>query len=154
MAETFVENSVCSVCRADIRPHALFCYDCGASVASKAESADKNGISNNADLFINIISDGEKVKSEKPLTITEKIPAPEVIDEKSKEKVFVKEDSKEKVKLKSAASLRRKSKIIQPKKIEISWEASENAPNKWFIVVALGITLFAAGVLFLALQLR
>ncbi len=152
MAETFVENLVCGACRADVRPRALFCYHCGASVDSKVEGADKNGIAKNADLFIDIISDGDKTKSKKPFP--EDIPFAKVIEERSSKTVFSKEDSPEKTKLKSAASLRRKSKVIQPKKVEISWEAREDVPNIWFIVVALSLTLFAIGVLFIALQLR
>jgi len=152
MAEIFVENPACSACHAGIRPHALFCYHCGASVAPKDESSNKKGIAKNADLFIDIISEGEKVESKKPSP--EIIPAAEAFEEKSRPKVLTNKDSQDKTKLKSAAALRRKSKVIQPKKVEISWEASENAPNKWFIVAALAITFFAVGVLYLALQLR
>jgi hypothetical protein len=152
MAETFVENLVCGACRADVRPRALFCYHCGASVDSKVEGADKNGIAKNADLFIDIISDGDKTKSKK--SFPEAVPVAKVVNEKTSKKVFSKEDLPEKANLKSAASLRRKTRAIQPKKVEISWEARENAPNIWFAIAALGLTLFAVGVLFLALQFR
>lgn len=152
MAETFVENEVCRACQADIRLNALFCYHCGASVTPKTESVGNNGISKNADLFIDIISGGEKVKNKNPPV--EDVQAAQIIKEKTSQQVFANETSQNKTKLKSAASLRRKSKIIQPKKVEISWEASETAPNTRFIIVALAITLFAVGVLYLALQLR
>jgi len=152
MAETFVENLVCGACRADVRPQALFCYHCGASVNSKVDGADKNGIAKEADLFIDIISDGDKTKSKKPFP--EAVPVAKVVNETTSKKVFAKEDLPEKTNLKSAASLRRKTRTIQPKKVEISWEARENAPNIWFAIAALGLTLFAVGVLFLALQFR
>ncbi len=152
MAKTFVENLVCDICRADIRSQALFCYYCGASVALKVESNDRNGISKKADLFIDKISENKNVKNIEPI-ITD-IPAAAAINEETNKKSFPKANTQEKVKLRSAATLRRKSRVIQPKRVEISWEERENTPNILFIVVALSLTLFAIGVLFLALQFK
>lgn len=152
MAETFVENLVCGACRADVRPQALFCYNCGASVASKGESGSNNGISKKADLFIDIISDDKKEKNIDPLAAD--IQVEKVVNEETSKKSFPKANAQEKAKLKSAAALRRKPRVIQPKRVEISWEEREDTPNTLFIVVALCLTLFAAGVLFLALQFK
>ncbi len=152
MAEIFVENLVCAACDADVRPQALFCYNCGGSVASKVESSDKNGISKKADLFIDKISENKNVKNIEPI-ITD-IPVAAVTNEETSKKSFPKANTQEKAELRSAASLRRKSRIIKPKRVEISWEERENTPNILFIVVALSLTLFAIGVLFLALQLK
>ncbi len=152
MAKTFVENLVCDICHADIRTQALFCYNCGASVALKVESNDRNGISKKADLFIDKISENKNVKNIEPI-ITD-IPAAAAFNEETNKKSFPKANKQEKVKLRSAATLRRKSKVIQPKRTEIIWEERENTPNPLFIIVALCLTLFAAGVLLLALQLK
>jgi hypothetical protein len=152
MAKTFVENLVCDICRADIRSQALFCYYCGASVALKVESNDRNGISKKADLFIDKISENKNVKNIEPI-ITD-IPAAAAINEETNKKSFPKANTQEKVKLRSAATLRRKSKVIHPKRTELIWEERETIPNPLFIIVALCLTLFAAGVLFLALQLK
>ena len=46
MAEKLLEKPVCQACRADVRPHALFCYNCGSSVINAQEgNAGKNGMS-------------------------------------------------------------------------------------------------------------
>ena len=50
--------------------------------------------------------------------------------------------------------MRRKSKIYQSKKIEVVWEEHDNAPNGWFILVALLLTLIAAGISYLAIYLN
>jgi hypothetical protein len=151
MAETFVENLVCAACDADVRPQALFCYNCGGSVAPKIESSDKNGKPKNVDLFIDKISEDKNVTIEPIIT---EIPVATIVNEETSKKSFPKANTQEKAELKSAASLPRKSRIIQPKRVEISWEERENTPNILFIVVALSLTLFAIGVLFLALQFK
>jgi hypothetical protein len=62
--------------------------------------------------------------------------------------------SPRKLKLKSAASLRRKSKSFQNKKVEIVWEEHENAPNIWFIAVTVVLTIVAGVILYLAVRLK
>ena len=60
----------------------------------------------------------------------------------------------EQTKLKTAASLRQKPRAQEIKKVEVVWEASENAPNLWFIIVSVILVLFAAGVLLAMLYIR
>jgi hypothetical protein len=50
--------------------------------------------------------------------------------------------------------MRKKSKSIQPKKVEVVWEEHEDAPNIWFILVAIFLTIVAVVILFLALRMR
>ncbi len=142
MAETLVKNKVCSACGVDVRQGSLFCYNCGSSVSADAAASEKNA--------------GKK--------ITENILFPENIAD-DKELTVVKEDkpgtqnngkatTDEKPKLKSAASMRRKPKTIQRKRVEVVWEEPESVSNFWFILVALLLTLFAAGLWIAASYLK
>lgn len=131
MAETLVKNRVCSACGATVRGGALFCYNCGGSVApeDKKETLEKTNGDNSAQTNQTIIADA----TDKP------IPKPVLVEEP---------------KLKSAATMRRKSKSYQPKRVEVIWEEHENAPNVWFILAAIVLTLGAVAVLYLAMQMK
>ncbi len=146
MAETTVENLICQACGADVRPSALFCYHCGGSVAAEVVVAleDKKAVGNAQ--FREVVSEeknGDKSERIKK-TIVEKI----------EDRPILKPNLPEEPKLKSAATMRRKSKSFQPKRVEIIWEEHENAPNGWFIAAAIFLTLFAAGILYLAMLLK
>ena len=146
MAKTSVEKRVCSACGSDVRANALFCYHCGGSVAPEIVVALKDKEAASAAWFRENI--GEEKNGGDPAQDAQPIVA-ESVDKPIPKPAFTEEP-----KLKSAASMRRKPKNIQPKKIEIIWEEHENAPNVWFILVAIVLTLFAAGVLFLAMYLK
>ncbi len=60
----------------------------------------------------------------------------------------------EQAKLKTAASLRRKSKTLQPKIVEEIWQEHENAPNVWFVAAAIFLTVLTLGFLLLASYLK
>lgn len=136
MAETVIENRICKACNSEVRSNALFCYHCGSSVApdivsrlkNKSDGSERNG-NNSGKLKQTIVED----LTDKP------IPKPGLPEETN---------------LKSAAAMRRKSKSFQPKQIEVVWEEYENAPNGWFILASILITLLAAGALYLAIQLK
>lgn len=65
------------------------------------------------------------------------------------------EKPKEETKLKSAAAMRRKAKIVEKKRIEeYEWEEHENAPNLWFMLVALILIAIAGGLFFLAVYVK
>ena len=138
MAETVVENRVCSACGTDIRSNALFCYNCGGTVAPEVVIALKDKKN-----FVDEEKNGDNAES-----------AEHPVGEVPVEQPIPKPDLPEQPKLQSAAAMRRKSKNLQPKRIEIIWEEHENAPNVWFIAVAIFITLLAAGILYLALQFK
>lgn len=84
----------------------------------------------------------------------------EDLEIKSKEEVVeVKEEAKpnneESKKLKSAAELRKKNRLAQKKKVEeIIWEEHENAPNAWFLIVALVLILLAAVLFYLGIYMK
>jgi len=145
MAETLVENRTCSACGVDVRTGALFCYNCGGSVAPELPVAE------------NHLPDGdfresitEEISREEILEPIENIPAAETAD-----KPIEKPEIQEEARLKSAASLRRKAKIFQRRKVEeIAWTGHENAPNAWFILVALVLTIFAVVIFWLAMRLK
>lgn len=146
MAETLVENQICNACGADVRDSALFCYNCGGSVASKivVEETDEKDKVSDVWLREKINENGNKqAELKETLTVeqiaAEPIPKPDIQDEAT---------------LKSAGAMRRKSATFQKKTVEVVWQEHENAPNVWFFVVALILTLFAAGILFLAMYLK
>ena len=147
MAETTIENRVCSSCGSEARPNALFCYHCGGSVAPEVVVALKDKkAAVGEDLFHeNII---EEKNAEQPTQI-EKSGIEKTADD-AVPKLIVNEEPK----LKSAATMRRRSKSFQPKRTEIIWEEHDNPPNGWFIVAAVFLTLFAAGILYLAMYLK
>ncbi len=130
MAETTVENRICQNCGADVRPNSLFCYHCGGALAPKAVVEATNG--------------------DQPAKRTNALIVTKTDDNPILKRVLPAEEPK----LKSAAAMRRKSKRFQPKRIEIIWEEHENAPNGWFVFAAIFLTLFAAGILFLAIYLK
>ena len=66
------------------------------------------------------------------------------------DKASIQEDAK----LKSAANLRRRTKSFQKKPVEVVWEEPENAPNKWFPLVAIVLILFVVAIFYLAMYLK
>jgi hypothetical protein len=74
----------------------------------------------------------------------------EKTDAQPLEKASIKEDAK----LKSAANLRRKAKSFQRKTVEVVWEEPEDAPNKWFPIVAILLILLVVAIFYLAMYLK
>ncbi len=147
MAETLVENQVCNRCGADVRPTALFCYNCGSSVAPETVTSLKDKESSGEARFRRIVAEGKN--GDKNVQIKQTIVEEETVDRSITQSSIETETN-----LKSAAAMRRKSKTIQPKRIEVVWEEHENAPNGWFILAAILLTLTVAGVLYLAIYLK
>jgi hypothetical protein len=147
MAQTFVENKTCGICGADVRPNALFCYNCGGAVTVETKSEEKPPEKPFAPEV--------KKEPEQTVVIEESKLTPIVEDAGIKESKNSKNlETERKPELKSAASLRRKSKSLERKTVEVVWEEHENAPNVWFISVAVGLTIVAAGILFVAMYLK
>ncbi len=168
MAETLVENQVCAKCGVDVRKGALFCYHCGGAVAPEVAVSAANGDSVSSGWFReNIVT--EERESAKPTAkldemVAEKIDQPieKPTDtpigkpiEKPSDEPFEKPKIEAETKLKSAAAMRRKTKIVQKKRIEeVEWEEHENAPNGWFMLVALILIAIAAGLFFFAVYVK
>jgi uncharacterized Zn finger protein (UPF0148 family) len=152
MAETLVENRTCSACNADVRKGALFCYHCGGSVAPEIDVAENHKPAADAWFREEIVE--ERAEEEKLEQIEKPAEAKTEVLEKS-DIPIEKPDVFEEAKLKSAASLRRKDKTFQKIRIEeVVWEEPENAPNGWFILVALVLTLFAVGIFLLVVYTK
>lgn len=141
MTETSVKNPTCRHCGADVRPDTQFCYNCGGAIAPEAESVLKEENAVNSLLRENTVEsvNGDSSKQTNKLDIAD---------------VTGKPIEKPEVELKSAASMRRKAKVFQPKKVEVIWEEHENAPNARYILVAVMLTIFAAVILYLATILK
>ncbi len=156
MAETFVKNRICVACGADVRDNAAFCYNCGGAVAAEIPGDNNGGKKsagdnllkeNTAEVFENT-HDFFQVK-EAADEFNEK-----VLLEENAEMAVAKAETNAQTKLQSAAAMRKKPKVVKAKQIEIVWEEHENVPNVWFVLAAVILTLFAAGILYLALYLR
>ncbi len=165
MADTLVENKICEACGAEVRPGSLFCYNCGGAVADElpdqpAKKKSENSVSDawlrgdlakNNDLKTTQL-DGAVLENQ-VVAPTDKL-SEEKIVEKVADKPLEKKNLQQEAKLKSAANMRRKSKVFQPKKVEIIWEEHQNAPNIWFLLVAVILILFVVGIFYLAIYLK
>lgn len=150
MAETLVKNQICNACGADVRLNAIFCYNCGKSVTAQTvieENYKKDEVSN-VWLREKIGENGNKEKLEEKAELEKPL-----IVEQTADELIAKPDIPEEVKLRSAAT-QRKSTTFQKKTVEVAWEEHENAPNALFIMVAIILTLLAAGILYLAMYLK
>jgi predicted nucleic acid-binding Zn ribbon protein len=147
MAQTSVENKICNACGSEVRPHALFCYNCGGAITAEKSLSSENGSS--------IDTQSQRVEDETIVELAEeKQTVGEEIHVRKKSEKLEKPDAHDKTKLESAAALRRKSKSLQSKTVEVIWEEHEDAPNAWFISVAVALTILAAAILFLAMYLK
>lgn len=156
MAESLVENQICSACGAPVRPQALFCYNCGSAVAPEIENAPPDETTGD-EWFDDEISERTGAETNL-LPDAEELGAPPI--EKPSETLI--EDKTEKntppqteTKLKSAAALRKSGRVAPQKKtVEVVWEEPDNAPNVWFLVAAFVLALFAVGILLAMLYIR
>ncbi len=165
MAETLVEKKTCEACGADVRHGSLFCYNCGGAIALDLPETKKENVSD-AWMREDIVErgslkttrlDGEKKQDAIPKPI-EKPTVSELLEEiaaKPIEKPTIEKPTiNEEAKLKSAANMRRKTKTFQRKSIKVVWEEPENAPNKWFPLVAVFLILLVVGIFYLAMYLK
>lgn len=148
MAETLVKEKICRACGADVRPQALFCYNCGSAVAPEVPLAennqgrkDKKWIEKDPAALARTENPpdksaaGKNAPGGKPPAVNGELKGAENSNnEKAAEG------------LKSAASMRRRGKPVQKKRVEIVWEEHDNAPNGWFILVAVGLTILAVAI--------
>jgi hypothetical protein len=143
MAETLVKEKVCRACGADVRPHALFCYNCGSAVAPDAPLIENNNKKND-DWFQNETSEEEFEKEDEVIVVEEpeEIGNSEALTEAEEEK----KETRDLSKMDSAANLRRRGKSVQKKRVEIVWEEHDNAPNGWFIFFAVILTILAVAI--------
>lgn len=172
MAETLVKEKVCNACGAEVRPNSVFCYNCGSAVAPEAplggnvtrklsddwfkgdlvEEKPKRIVSDKTE---NQIVSDEKVDTEKIETEKEiqsaQLSEPEIIEKSAPENETEKRDLS---KMDSAANLRRRGKSLQKKRVEIVWEEHDNAPNGWFIFIAILLAALAFGIWFIAKSLE
>jgi hypothetical protein len=167
MAETLVKEKVCRACGADVRPRALFCYNCGSAVAPDAplpegRKKSKSGNWYNSETAGQDPAPAVSKKSgrrSKPAAAQKADPeiedaavaAPAGDEKKAVDEKSGKSDLK---RLDSAANLRRRGRSIQKKRVEIIWEEHDNAPNGWFILVAVLLTLLAVAIWLVARYLE
>ncbi len=170
MAKTLVKKKICDACGAEVRPGSLFCYNCGGAVAAELPETGKlnnrkaasdtrfqSDLKENTDFTTSNIDLKTTPLKEETVNRIEARPIAkptEELLEKIEVKPLEKPSLQEEAKLKSAASLRRKAKSFQRKRVEVVWEEPENAPNKWFPIFAILLVLFVVGIFYLAMYLK
>jgi hypothetical protein len=153
MAEIVIENQICKACGADVRPEALFCYNCGGAVAEQiVKTESENGNNKTSDIWRRANSEEVFVEKTQIADSESEVREIEVAEktkiENKKTEIF------EEAKLKSAASMRRKAKSFQRKEVEIIWEEPENVSGVRLFLIALLLTAFAAAVVVFAMYLK
>ena len=153
MAEITVEKKICPTCGADVRPQALFCYNCGGAVKNNTPLPKrKNGTGNIAETTIKKVLENdaaeprqiieEKIEFRKDESVPKDLP-----DAKNS-------SVSEEAKLKSAAAMRRKAKSFQKQEIQIVWEEPENDSGGKLLLVGLLLAVFAAVIVLWALTMK
>jgi hypothetical protein len=147
MAETLVKEKVCRACGADVRPQALFCYNCGSAVAPDAPLTENNNKKAENDWFQDEPVE-EEFEREDELIADEEADAEESPELSETEEIAEDEQAEKRdlSKMDSAAKLRRRGKSVQKKRVEIVWEEHDNAPNGWFIFFAVIFTVLAVSI--------
>jgi hypothetical protein len=154
MAETLVKEKVCRTCGADVRPKAVFCYNCGSAVAPSVPLTEnskrpaKKWVENDlAKADSGVVEFKKEARAEKPAAEKAEFQAREDSGKLQTKTAAGEEKGKEDLsKLRSAASMRRRGKSVQKKRVEIVWEEHDNAPNGWFILVAVVLTILAIAI--------
>lgn len=151
MAEV-LNNDICEKCGAAVRPNAFFCFNCGSQVVSdEIIAAEEENENVSSAWFKESITD-KKTEPALAQKITDKSGVeltPLAVEEKTKS-IEEKAES-----LKTAASIRKKTKPTSPyKKVEVTWEEPQSAPNVWFLVVGLILLVFAVSLVFAMLYIK
>ena len=174
MSKTLVDKKICDTCGADVRPGSGFCYNCGSAVATENELPKteanidvkevsdawrQSDLAENSDFKTsNIDLKTTKLKKEEVIETIDLKPIGKPSDEELNKTIEspapTKPSLQEEAKLKSAANMRRKAKSFQRKTVEVVWEEPENAPNKWFPIVAIVLILLVVGIFYLAMYLK
>lgn len=130
MPEATVENAVCAECGVDVRENTMFCYNCGSAVGEIPTQSliASNGVE-------------PEVDDETQAALNELA-----------EKLKIDEDADNK--LAKAAAERKKARINQRRSTEYTWEPTEESSAGLTILLAILITLIAAGIVFLTVLWR
>ena len=151
MAEKVLENPICETCGVDVRPQALFCYNCGGAVSDTVEEkTELKSESNGKPADAGLIEFPPETEVDAEAEAKMEVAMAEEFSETPDAKIKVSKNSK----LKSAAAMRRKAKSLRAKPIEVVWEEPENFSSVKLILVVLLLTLFAVGIVILALYLK
>jgi hypothetical protein len=147
MAEILVEKQICASCGVEVRPGALFCYNCGGAISAVPDKIEsKNGNGANGDFA--------KRKNTTQTQLKDKKIEVSAQNEMRETEINGERELPTKTKLESAAAMRRKPKTIQKKEVEIVWEEQENPSSIVLILTALLLAIFAAAVIILAMTLK
>jgi hypothetical protein len=144
MAATIIEEQNCRACGVDIREGALFCYNCGGAVTYDDSVSGNDKAMSDAWFREEIADESSAEKSTNVETA-----------EKTQNAVRKKPGKYEAARLRSAATLRRKSKSFQKRKVEeVVWEEYEDSSNSSFVIVAVVLAVLSTLIFLLAVYLK
>lgn len=172
MAKKLAKKEVCEACGADVRDGSLYCYNCGGPVTAEARAAfearsGRDPVSDawfKGEIVQSARRETTKLKASKTIAESKAAepepavqePAAPIAKEKSEaaEKPIPRPGIHEEAKLKTAASLRRKGKLIERRTVEVVWEEPEASPGAKFILGALSMTLLVILIFLAAAYLK
>jgi hypothetical protein len=141
MPEVLVDERTCAACGVGVRPESQYCYNCGEEIDGEVSGADRP-----------IERPDLAAETEKPIlmpTFESKDSAP--VSRVSNTADGAKEKANEP--LEPASSLRRRTRVMERKPLEIVWEPA-GGPNVVLIISTILLVIFAAVVITLALYYR
>jgi hypothetical protein len=158
MAEKILEKETCQACGANARRNSTFCYNCGSAMAPETNAKTENYVGvtvGDALKRENLKEDSEANKQRITNKLDEPIPKPTNLPINTTKLNDAKNPVAEKeYNLKTAAELRQEAKTALNKPVKISWQEPSNAPNIWFVIATIILTLFAVGILIAMIYIR
>ena len=136
MSDVLVEERTCDKCGAEARHDTQFCYNCGESLEPAAippPNVSTPNIEKPKDVAASAMNAGSPMDTngENASAAVEQNP-----------------------KLTSAASLRRKGRVLERKSVEVFWEPAENRANLPLVIATIIFVIFTTVAVILALYYR
>jgi hypothetical protein len=141
MPDVRVDEQICSACGVGVRPDTQYCYNCGESLETRNRDVACDASS--------VQSENGSDEAAKPVlipNITSKDSVPE--SGRNRETTTTSAASQP---LQSASSLRRGTRGMERKPVEVVWERAGSGSNIMLIVATILLVLFSAAVIGLAL---
>lgn len=110
--------------------------------------------SNESSIVEEISAVPEEIVEDKKEEVKHSVVGNEVHDTSISKPLEKKEKTSKDTKLRSASALRKRTKPTRIKKVEIVWEERDSAPNAWFIIFAMLVSLIAATIIIFAYYLK
>lgn len=135
MPDAVIEKQTCAKCDVEIRENTTFCYNCGSPIVAEIVG----WLSNSKEPVGNGVS----------ATVEDETKA--ALDDLAKRFRVDEEDDD---KLATAAAERRKARIRSRKSIQYVWEPVDDDSGRFFLLLAIGVAVIAAGITYFTVYWR